>query len=134
MRRLHDFDPQLRVRWSDAQACYLIERKVSRGQQPDPGMYAQWDAYVAAKDGFCHVLSCAPNELDDRALWTLWVTDLERLGGASAVADAMEMDEERARRYQTDGWLGNIREDAKDWYRWMTTATPTKTSVTGDLL
>lgn len=127
VKRLKAVDPLLRVRWSDVKGHYLVERKVTRGNTPDPGAYADWDQYVAAKDGYTWVLNVGLGELDDRVFWTLWVNDIQRIGGGDALADILDMNDERRKQQVRDGWLGECYDQAKDWYRWATTMTPSKT-------
>ena len=126
VKRLHDFDPLLRLRWSDAKGHYLLERKVTRGADPDPACYADWDQYVAAREGYVWVMDLGIGELDDRVFWTLWANDIQRLGGGDKVADIMDLNDERRQQQVRDGWLGECYDQAKDWYRWATTMTPTK--------
>jgi hypothetical protein len=127
LARLHAFDPALRIRWSDKKDCYLLERQVTRGQRPDPSCYADWDAYVAARDGYVTCFPVAPHELDDRVIATLMATDLwTTKGGADAEANRMEANESEQRALSRERWLDRIGDEAKDWYRWALTLSPTK--------
>jgi hypothetical protein len=127
VRRLASFDPLLRLRWSDSKGQYLLERKVTRGKEPDPACYADWDQYVAAREGYTWVMSLGLGELDDRVFWTLWANDIQRFGGGDKLADIMDLNDERRKQQVRDGWLGECYDQAKDWYRWATTMSPTKT-------
>ena len=127
VKRLRAFDPALRMRWSDKKECYLVERKVSRGQQPDPSCYTDWDEYVAARDGFTTCFPVAPHELDDRVIATCMATDLwTTKGGADAEADRLEANEAEKIAVSHDKWLDRVTDEAKDWYRWALTLSPTK--------
>lgn len=127
VRRLHAFDPALRIRWSDKKECYLVERKVTRGLQPDPSCYTDWDEYVAARDGYTTCFPVSPRELDDRVIATCMATDLwTTKGGADAEADRLEANEAEKIAVSHDKWLDRVTDEAKDWYRWALTLSPTK--------
>lgn len=126
VRRLREFDSSLRIRWSDAKTCYLLERKVTRGRQPDPACYEDWDEYVAARDGYVTCFPVAPHELDDRVIMTLMASDLWTTGGANAKADQMEAREAEEKALSHERWLERVTDEAKDWYRWALTLSPTK--------
>lgn len=127
VRRLRAFDPHLRIRWSDPKECYLLERKVSRGKHPDPACYEDWDEYVGARDGYTTCFPVAPHELDDRVIVTLMATDLwTTKGGADAEADRMEAREAEEKALSRERWLERVTDEAKDWYRWALTLSPTK--------
>jgi len=132
VQRLQDVDPHLRLRWSDAESRYRLERKVSRGRQPDPACYAAWDDYVCARDGFAFVFPCQGRELDDRVIATLFASDLWRRGGAEVVTDEMEAGEAEAAELQRTKWLDDIRDETKDWFYWANSLMPGKTTTAGE--
>lgn len=128
VQRLRAFDSALRIRWSDAKSCYLLERKITRGQQADPSCYADWDDYLAAQDGYVTCFPVAPTELDDRVFATLMASDLwTTKGGAEATADRMDAADEERKALSHARWLDRMTDEAKDWYRWALSLSPTKT-------
>lgn len=128
VQRLRAFDPSLRIRWSDKKDCYLLERKVSRGQRPDPSCYADWDEYLGARDGYTTCFPVAPHELDDRVIATCMASDLwTTRGGADAEADRLDALDLERKRISHERWLSHIGDMAKEWYDWALTLSPTKT-------
>lgn len=136
---LHRYDPTLRCRWSDARACFLIERKVSRGKQfpppkfvdptdPDGMMTVEdaeeynrevYDEWKAASDGYIIEMNVDAECLDNRVFLELWNKDIWRRGGADAVND--QIDQALAQRFRESRAAFNDRnrQEAKAAYRYM---------------
>lgn len=91
-RALKQYDPALRCRWSNARACYLIERKVSRGPRdpvphdPETGTVWDPDSAQAWAQGYLIIMEVGWNALDSRVLNALYGSDLWRQGGADVVS------------------------------------------------
>ena len=85
LKKLHSYDPDLRVVWSYTKECWLVERKVRRGRpstyvdSPDP------DVVRRTRDGYIHVGNVPPRELNELVLLNLWKSDMWRQGGAKVV-------------------------------------------------
>jgi len=131
IERLHVFDPLLRIRWSDVQSCWLIERKLTRGQWISPDIYTsmQYEDFVCARDGYVPVLFCEKTQLDERVFFTLWMGDIWRRGGAQTVADQMEANETQQQIASRAGWLDDVYNQAKEHYFTMNSLSPTRTST-----
>lgn len=91
VQALQAFDKDLRVRWSDGQGSWRLERKVSRGTVWPPSSLdtpAANEDRIAARDGY--VLVDLLPELSGRLFSILRAHDIWAHGGADAVADAMD--------------------------------------------
>ena len=121
VQRLHDFDPLLRVRFSDSENRYRIERRVGlHGYAPSPA-YGSPEDRKSAVEGYECVLRCRQNQLDDRVFFTLWHDDIWRLGGPDKYMDQLaseEADREAKRREQ---FLDRIETVTREAYRYMNT-------------
>lgn len=93
VRELRAFDPALRLRWSDGQARWRLERKVTRGAQWPASTIetaAGYEDRIAARDGYVLVDLIAPELLNGRLVPVLKRADIWSRGGARAVADEMD--------------------------------------------
>jgi len=116
-RELHAFDPALRLRWSDGQGCWRLERKVSRGTVWPPSTLespAAFEDRTAAHDGYVLVDLIRPRDLSARLVPVLRQADIWSSGGADAVADAMDRldvtQRETANRMMGEKWEAAARE------------------------
>lgn len=121
--RLRAYDPLLRVRWSDVEARWRIERKITRGRWIDPGNFhdSQREDFVSASEGYIPVLFCEKNQLDERVFITLWANDVWRRGGANRVSDEMESAEAMKRKASRARWLDDVWMAAKSYKDYMNT-------------
>ena len=110
VKQLQQYDHHLRVRWSDRDQEWRIERKISRGRWISPSAYNDHETedFYSARDGYVLAFTARQNQLDDRILFTLWATDLQRRGGAQAVADEIEQKEEQARLASRNRFLDDL--------------------------
>lgn len=120
VREIHDYDPALRIRWGHAEGRVRVERRVRHA--PAPSQATPFDDATALREGYMLVLKFLPYEHNwPLILFTLAQTDLQRLGGAKALAARLENQEqyEKARRQ----W--NRRDDfrvmGRELYRIMNT-------------
>ena len=91
--RLKAFDPMLRVRWSDGQNRWRLERKVTRGIMWPPsavGGPGQQEDRQSAAEGYTLVATVKQGELTDRVFVALAKADLWRMGGAEKVCEALD--------------------------------------------
>ena len=92
-RDLKAFDPALRLRWSDAQGGWRLERKVAQGAIWPASVVespAQFEGRIAANDGYILVEFISPEHLSGQLIPVLARSDIWTNGGAQAVADAMD--------------------------------------------
>ena len=137
LKKLHAYDPDLRVVWSYDKEVWLLERKIRRGRpctyfnSPDP------DVVRRARDGYVHVGNCHPKMLDERVLLNLWQNDMWAHGGSKAVNHAL--DEYHATKESKMGELhrDELKQVAGDiwdhlaWQRGGRVRVPEKVSVNG---
>lgn len=95
VQRLKEYDPLLRVRYSDFKKAWLIERKVRRsrlayGNSPDPEVRRR------TADGYIHVFSTP--FLDDRVFLALAEGDMWRMGGARGLNQRLDAELEQTER------------------------------------
>ncbi len=119
---LKEFDEALRVRWSDGQQRWRLERRVSRGQVWPPSEVESPEAYEdrqAARDGYILVDYVDRALLNGKLLDVLRAGDIWARGGADAVADQLD-------RYDAEHLLlmrrmvGNyVEEKARERWRYM---------------
>lgn len=129
--RLKEFDSALRVRWSDHETRWRVERKITRAQWVNPSTYHEslYEDFVSAREGYVPVLFCEHNQLDDRVFFTLWMGDMWRRGGATRVAEQMEDREAYRAHRKRAGWLEDVYNQAKEHYFTMNSLSPTRTST-----
>lgn len=108
VKRLAKYDPMLRVRWSDYERCWLIERKARRGRfeygtSPNPEVRQRFH------DGYVHVFSVPQAWLDDRVIKALGMGDLWKNGGARELN--RQMDDAIEYKERRDDW--NQKDDLR---------------------
>lgn len=118
VRRLQSFDPLLRVRWSDWEQRWRIERRITRGKSMDPGLFlaSDYEEFVARCAGYLPILFCRKEQLDERVFETLYMADMHRQGGAVRVHEEAERMAEEKRQRSRARWLDDIYYKAKE--RW----------------
>lgn len=116
---LQAYDPLLRIRWSDSEDCWRIERKVRPAREVDPSPFANHEDWITTKDGCVCVLKCKMNQLDQRVVYTLWKGDIQRQGGAQALADAIERGEQDTLMRSRAETLDRIEVHAKERFDYM---------------
>lgn len=131
VQRLRAYDNMLRIRWSDFERRWRIERKIAHARSIDPGLYKEsdYEQFVARREGYLPILFCQREQLDNRILYTLWASDMQRQGGGAKVADRLTAYEEAFRLHKRAKWLDDVYNQAKDYYNWMNTLTSTQRSL-----
>lgn len=124
VRQLRTFDPLLRVRWSDCQRFWRLERKVTRGMVWPPSEIespSQYEERIAARDGYILVDTIKKQHLTERLIDVLRRNDLWSRGGAAGVASEWDLaDQERdMQRRQSLG--DELEAAARERYRYMNT-------------
>lgn len=133
IKELHEYDPKIRVRWGQGERLVRLERKVrahmSNGfelkgdGEVDEAVAARlFDDYQTIKDGYQLLTKFEPLETNwPKILYTLALTDMQRLGGAAAVAKALEDKEDFEKARRTWNRRDDFRHMATDLYRHMNT-------------
>jgi len=121
VQRLRAYDPLLRIRWSDWEQRWRIERRITFGRSIDPGLFkeSQYEEFVARCQGHIAVLYCQKEQLDTRVFFTLWMNDIQRQGGSKAVADRLEEEEAIYRTKSRAKWLDDVYVQAREKYDYM---------------
>ena len=121
-RDLRAFDPALRLRWSDGQGCWRLERKVTNSAVWPPSEIespAQYEGRIAARDGYCLVDLIKPELLNGRLVPILAEADIWRNGGAKEVADAMDRLDVDQRQRMKAMMSEQFAEMARERFRYM---------------
>ena len=124
VEKLRHFDSALRIRWSDGQNRWRLERKISHGTVWPPSIWEspnQQEDRKAAADGYVAVGVLKQGELTDRVFAHLASQDIWRQGGAKAVADRMDENDilaERMARLRRSDTLEGL---ARERWRYMNT-------------
>ena len=131
VKRLRAYDCLLRIRWSDYEARWRIERRLTHARSIDPGLFRehQYEEFVARCGGYIPVLYAGREQLDNRVLFTLFVNDIQRLGGAQRVAEMMEREEAAYRSASRAKWLDVVYEQARDRWSYINQLSSTKRST-----
>lgn len=131
VRRLQAYDSFLRVRWSDLECRWRIERRIAHARSVDPGLFKEsdYEQFVARREGYLPILFCHKEQLDERIFYTLWASDLQRQGGGAKVADRLTAFEEAFRKNRRARWLDEVYLQAKDYYAYMNSLTTTQRSL-----
>ena len=117
VRLLKEFDPQLRIRFSDSENRYRIERRVER---PRPPQYVRNpEDRKAAIEGYECVLRCKANQLDGRVFYTLWHDDIWRIGGADKYMDQLAREDADREMKRRERFLDLVEGKAREAYRYM---------------
>jgi len=131
VRRLQAYDPLLRIRWSDWEQRWRVERRLTHARSIDPGLFRehQYEEFIARCDGYIPALYCQKEQLDERVFFTLWCNDIQRHGGGKAMADLLEREEAAYRSKSRAKWLSDVYDQAKDYYGLMNSLTPTQRTL-----
>lgn len=122
VRDLEAFDPQLRLRWSDGQGQWRLERKVSRGQvwpASEVETAAGYESRVAAKEGYILVDLIHPSLLNSRLVPILRQNDIWSNGGAKEIADAMDTLDADQQRLMKLAVSDQFEQMARDRWKYM---------------
>jgi hypothetical protein len=120
VRRLRQYDDQLDCRWSDVRSCWLIERKV-----PDQSELLGGVGNVDAEDHLSAAKRCIilfevdRNALDQRVFYTLWQSDMRRLGGSEAVCDEIDKKYFAAIAKNKEEYRYFVRHHARERFKYM---------------
>lgn len=118
-RALRAFDPALRVRWSDKDVNWRIERRLTHGTWADPAFFADPEDRQTARDGYVLVLTCQKEQLDNRVFYTLWDGDIWRRGGAKKVGDQIFAGLDTLTAARRRRWSDYIETCARERYDYM---------------
>lgn len=120
VKELHEFDSDLRLRWSVRLELWQIERKVRRSLHPgtikNDGYH---DDYIRAQDGYLLVASVPPHGLGRRVFEVLKASDLWSNGGWAKVADKLEAFEEQEEKARDKSFSDDIQAMSKELYDWL---------------
>lgn len=118
VRQLKSFDPLLRIRWSDWEERWRLERRITHARSIDPGLFlaTDYEEFVARRDGYLPILFCRKEQLDERIFETLWMADMHRHGGAKRMHDEAERMEVERRTKSRAKYLDDVYYKAKE--RW----------------
>lgn len=124
-RRLRAYDRDLRIRWSDRRARFLLERRASYGRLSiDPDLYGreEHDTVRQLRDGYFELGSYPPRELPpvDRLIaylqtqdsWHRGDQDLDRL--ANAIADELDADHQKRQAASEAAHTADVGDRAGD--------------------
>lgn len=75
--------------------------------------------HEAAADGHLILFEVERNSLDERVFYTLWMTDIERQGGAKAVSDAIDARYWKEREKAREDFRYYITHHARQRFRYM---------------
>ena len=129
--RLKAYDSLLRVRWSDFEQRWRIERKIVHARSIDPDLFKEqhYEEFCARREGYVPVLYCHKEQLDNRVLLTLYAADIQRQGGAAAVAKRQDEEENAYRMKSRARWLDDVYLQARDYYNIANSLTSTRRSL-----
>jgi len=117
VQRLQEFDPLLRIRFSDYENRYRIERKVRQKRNVD-GLINP-EERIAAHDGYECVLKVRANQLDARVFYTLWWGDIQRIGGPDAYMAQLDREDAAREEQRQTRFLDLIETATRDRYNYM---------------
>lgn len=122
VQRLREYDRDLDCRWSDLRSCWLIERRIPERSRLLGGQgYVDAEDHASAAQRKLILFEVDRNALDDRVIYTLWKSDLQRQGGADAVADRIDADYWAGRWKNKEEWRYFVRHTAREWFRYKNT-------------
>lgn len=123
---LRQYDPLLRLKWGRAEGTVRLERKVTRPLSGEVFTLASevpleaYDDFESCDEGYSLITKFPPYESNwPKILYTLALTDLQRIGGARAVSDMLEADEQYKKERRTWNRRDDFREMAVDLYKHM---------------
>lgn len=128
--RLARFDRELRLRWSDRRARFLLERRASYARLSiDPDLYGreEHDTVRQLRDGYFELGSYLPDALPpvDRLIAYLKTQDVWRRGDqdfgklANAVADELDADYDRRMRAAEQQHTADVGDQVGDLWESM---------------
>lgn len=130
-RELHDYDPRLRVRWAKGERLVRLERKVSvthdmtligDAEVDEDTARRLFDDIRTLRDGYMLITKFPPGETQwPKILYTLFMSDLQRLGGGARIAQAIEDREDFEKARRTWNRRDDFRHMASDLFRHMNT-------------
>ena len=131
IRELKDYDPLLRVRWASGEKLVRLERKVSirhdvtliGDAEVDEDTAARlYDDVHTVREGYMLITKFPPGESQwPKILYTLFMSDVQRLGGAAKISQAIEDQEEFNKARRTWNRRDDFRHMASDLFRHMNT-------------
>lgn len=117
VRKLHAYDPDLRVVWAlRGRDRWLLERRVRRSRVEYGAVSPNPDVRRRFRDGYIHVVDAPPRGLNERVLLALWQTDLWRQGGAKAVNAELDAYHEARYNKEARGQREDARQIARDMW------------------
>ena len=128
---LQQYDPLLRVRWAKGEGLVRLERKVRAkthvtlvgdGEVDEATAARLYDDVQTMNDGYALITKFPPTDTNwPKILYTIALTDLQRLGGATRVADSIENREDFEKSRRQWNRRDDFRHMATDLYRHMNT-------------
>lgn len=119
LRELHQFDADLRVRWSPRRELWQLERRVTRSLHPGTIRNDGWhDDYIRAQDGFILVAEIPPRQFHRTIFDKLRASDLWSNGGWEKVADEIEALEQAEEDKKWANFSDDIAYRSKEIYEW----------------
>ena len=129
IRELRDYDPLLRVRWASGERLVRLERKVTvchditlvgDAEVDDDTARRLYDDVRTVRDGYMLITKFPPGEAQwPKILYTLFMSDLQRLGGGTRIAQAIEDREDFDKARRTWNRRDDFRHMASDLFRHM---------------
>lgn len=131
IQELHEYDPLLRLRWAKGEKLVRLERKVSiahdvhlvgDAEVEDSIARRLYDDVQTVKEGYMLITKFPPGENQwPKILYTLFMSDVQRLGGAEKIAQAVEDREDYEKARRTWNRRDDFRHMASDLFRHMNT-------------
>lgn len=131
LKELQQYDPRLRIRWAEGERLVRLERKVTVKHDMTLFGDAVVDEETAARlfddvqtlrDGYMLLTKFTPKEINwPKILYTIAVSDIQRLGGGAKVAQYLEDKEEFDKARRTWNRRDDFRHMASDLFRSMNT-------------
>jgi len=117
VKKIREYDPRLRVIWSDKKGCWRVERRLRYPGFVNPAYFSDGDDRRSAQDGYMLVFTAGKEQLDDRVLLTLYVGDTWRRGGANRIADELEAKEQAAKDHQHNSFMDDNEYRAREYWK-----------------
>lgn len=120
LRELEAFDPALRLRWSDSQMLWHLERKIAKGKPVETlRTDSESDEVIRAREGYLLVASVPPGGLNRTIFEKLRACDLWALGGWEKVEREIVEAEEREEQKRDDDFAADIRSYTREVYEFL---------------
>jgi len=120
LKELREFDPELRLRWSQRLEIWQLERRVTKSLHPgtirNDGYH---DDYIRAQDGFILVASIPHGTFGRHIFERLRAADLWSAGGWAKVVREIEEFEEAEEEIKWTKFGEALKEESKDLYELM---------------